>query len=105
MKASIFSLILVGEEWSTSISSRIFPRKEVPVTIELEESWASMTVMTFFRQGGSLTRAVIKATIFHCPPRNPVAVKTLPVFPNQGSAEYLEGFCEEFWKNSIQNNH
>jgi hypothetical protein len=105
MKASIFNLILVGKEWSASVSGRIFPKKEVPVTIELEARWASMTVWTLFRQRGPLTWAVIKATIFHCPHHNPVAVQILPVLPNQGSAGYLEGFCEEFWKKININNH
>jgi hypothetical protein len=63
MKAIIFNLILVGEEWSSSVSGRIVPRKEVPVTIGLEARWASMMFWTLFRQG-PLTWAVIETTIF-----------------------------------------
>ena len=50
MKEIVCNLILVGEEWSASVSGRIVPRKVTPVSIGLEVRCASMTAWTFFEK-------------------------------------------------------
>ena len=70
----ILNLTLDGNNWSTSQTSSLSPRKENPVLVEYEAGWAPETVWTFWGREKSLTSAGIRTQ--DRTDRSPVSIPT-----------------------------